>query len=141
MRKRKLIVVAVVACVLLVGGIAGGAILAADDSPGESQIIPRPLALLERACAIYQEQTGVAIDQEQLKDALKQARQEMREEALENWLQKLVDNGRITQEEADQLLEWWQSRPDIDVPLPEPGGQMNRVGMMWGRGPQPPDAP
>ena len=141
MHRRKLIVVAVVACVLLIGGIAGGAILAADDSPTESQIIPRPLALLERACAIYQEQTGVAIDQAQLEDALKQARQEMREEALENWLQKLVDNGGITQEEADQLLEWWQSRPAIDLPLPGPGGQMNRIGMMWGRGPQPPDAP
>jgi hypothetical protein len=106
-----------------------------------AKIIPRPLALLERACAIYQEQTGVAIDAEQLRDALNQAQREMHLEALKDRLEALVEEGRITQEEADQYLEWWQSRPDIDVPLPGPGGQMNRGGLMAGRGPQPPGAP
>jgi hypothetical protein len=41
----------------------------------------------------------------------------MQYEALKSWLQDLVDKGKITQEEADQYLEWWQSRPDIELPL------------------------
>ena len=121
MLKRKWFVPVVVS-ILLIGGITGGVVAAASDSSisAEEQIeaANRYQLLLDRACAIYEEETGVAIDQEQLKDALKQARQEMRQEALENWLQKLVDDGEITQEEADQLLEWWQSRPDVQLPLP-----------------------
>jgi hypothetical protein len=138
MRKRKWFVPVVVASILLIGGITGGVVAAASDSSidAEDQIeaANRYQVLLDRACAIYEEETGVAIDAEQLKDALKQARQEMREEALENWLQKLVDNGDITQEEADQLLEWWQSRPDVQLPLPRLGGSALGGGTMWGRG-------
>jgi LPS O-antigen subunit length determinant protein (WzzB/FepE family) len=40
-------------------------------------------------------------------------RQERMNEALDNYLQKLVDEGKITQEEADQYKAWWESRPDI----------------------------
>jgi len=121
MRKRKWFIPVLVLSILLIGGIAGGLIAAADDSSSntesQSQTTDRYQALLDRTCAIYEEQTGVAIDSEQLKDALKQARGEMRDEALEKWLQNLVDNGKITQEEADQYLEWWQSRPDVELPL------------------------
>jgi hypothetical protein len=35
------------------------------------------------------------------------------QEALDNYLQKLVDDGKITQEEANQFKTWWESRPDI----------------------------
>jgi uncharacterized membrane protein len=126
MRKRKWFIPVVVMSVLLIGGIAGGVIAAADDSSSntedQSQIADRHQVLLDRACVIYEEQTGVAIDSEQLKDALDQARSELREEALESRLQNLVDEGEITQEEADQYLEWWQSRPDIELPLPGLGG-------------------
>lgn len=152
MRKRKWFIPVVVVSVLLIGGIAGGLIAAADDSSSntedQSQTADRYQALLDRTCAIYEEQTGVAIDSEQLKDALKQARGEMRDEALESRLQDLVDNGKITQEEADQYLEWWQSRPDVELPLPGLGGHGPGGGMMQGRGFQPlgdlcpvPDAP
>jgi polyhydroxyalkanoate synthesis regulator phasin len=120
------------------GHMAGRPIAAADDSVGdtEDQTAPsdRYQALLDRACAIYEEKTGVAVDSEQLRDALDQAQGELQEEALETRLQKLVDEGKITQEEADQYLEWWQSRPDIEVPLPGLGGPGPGGGMMRGRG-------
>jgi flagellar basal body-associated protein FliL len=35
------------------------------------------------------------------------------QEALDNYLQHLIDNGTITQEEANQFNTWWESRPDI----------------------------
>jgi len=138
MWKRKWFIPVVVVCILLIGGIVGGVIAAADDSASdtEDQTAPsdRYQVLLDRACAIYQESTGVAIDSEQLKDALDQAQGELRDEALETRLQKLVDEGQMTQEEADQYLEWWQSRPDIEAPLPGLGGPGPGGGMMWGRG-------
>jgi uncharacterized membrane protein len=122
MWKRKWFIPVVVVSVLLIGGIVGGVVVAGSDNTtnteDQSQAASRCQALLDRVCAIYEEKTGVAIDSEQLKDALKQARSEMRDEALENWLQNLVDEGKIAQEEADELLEWWRSRPDVQLPLP-----------------------
>ena len=140
MRKRKWFVPVLVASVLLIGGITGGLVVAANNSSSnttagnQTQGADRYQALLDRACAIYEEKTGVAIDSEQLKDALDQAQGELREEALETRIQKLVDEGKITQEEANQYLEWWQSRPDIEVPLPGLGGPGPGGGMMQGRG-------
>jgi polyhydroxyalkanoate synthesis regulator phasin len=120
------------------GHMAGRLIGAADDSASgtEDQTAPsdRYQALLDRACAIYQESTGVAIDSEQLRGALDQARSEIQNEALETRLQNLVDEGQMTQEEADQYLEWWQSRPDIQLPLPGLGGPGPGGGMMQARG-------
>jgi polyhydroxyalkanoate synthesis regulator phasin len=120
------------------GHMVGRPIAATDDSASgtEDQTAPSDpyQALLDRACAIYQESTGMAIDSEQLRDALDQAQGELQEEALETRLQKLVDDGQITQEEGDQYLEWWQSRPDIEVPLPGLGGPGHGGGMMHARG-------
>jgi hypothetical protein len=138
MWKRKWFIPVVVVSVLLIGGIVGGVIVAGSDSSSniedQSQITDRYQALLDRVCAIYEENTGVAIDPEQLKGALEQARSEIREEALESLLQNLVNEDKITQGEADQYLEWWQSRPDIELPLPGLGGPGPGGGMMWGRG-------
>jgi hypothetical protein len=138
MRKRKWFIPVVVVSVLLIGGITGGLVTAASDSSSnteaQNQATDRYQALLDRACAIYEEEMGVAIDSGQLKDALDQAQGELQEEALESRLQNLVDDGQMTQEEADQYLEWWQSRPDIELPLPGLGGHGPGGGMMWGRG-------
>ena len=108
-RSKKFIVIAL-AAVLLVGSITG-VVLAqnGDDSQPEA----RHEALLERVCEIYQENTGVAVNPQELKDAFAQAQSEMLEEALGSRLQYLVEQGKITQGEADQYLEWWQSKPDV----------------------------
>jgi uncharacterized membrane protein len=139
MKKRKWFIPVVVVTVLLIGGVTGGLVVAANNSSSnttagnQTQATDQYQALLDRVCAIYEENTGVAIDSGQLKDALEQARSEMRDEALQNWLQNLVDKGKITQEEADQYLTWWQSRPDIELPLPGLGGHGHGGGMMGGR--------
>jgi hypothetical protein len=137
MRKRKWFIPIMLLSILLIGGITGGVVAAASDNSSntedQSQAADRYQALLDRACAIYEEETGVAIDSGQLKEALDQARSEIQNEALESRLQNLVDEGKMTQEEADQYLEWWQSRPDIELPLPGLGGHGHGDGMMWGR--------
>jgi len=122
MRKRKWFVpVMVILSVLLIGGVTGGIVAASNGSSSaedQTQLTDKYQVLLDRVCAIYEDNTGVAIDLEQLKHALKQARSEIRDEALENWLWDLVDEGKMTQEEVDQYLEWWRSRPDVGLPLP-----------------------
>ena len=146
MRKHKWFIPVLVA-VLLIGGITGGLVVAANNSSSnttaenQTQAINRFQVLLDRVCAIYEEKTGVAIDSGQLKAALEQARSEMLDEAVKSWLQKIVDKGRITQKEADQLLEWWQSRPNIKLQLPGLGRPGHGGGMMWGRGFEPQGRP
>ncbi len=130
-RKKKLIAIAVLAAVMLAGTI-GGVVLAADNGD-DSEPEAKYEALLDRVCEIYQENTGVAIDQEALKDAFAQAQSEMQTEALETWLQSLVEEGEITRAQADDYLEWWQARPDVPAEFGF-GGRGGFHGMSGPRG-------
>ena len=115
-RSKKFILITLTVAAILGASIAGIAVAQTENGNGqECQPGARQGALLDRVCEIYQENTGVAIDQGEMKDAFAQAREEMRTEALQNRLQNLVSEGRITQEEADQYQEWLQSRPDVPV--------------------------
>lgn len=102
-RSKKSILIVLLAALLLVGG-ATGIVLAQTENGDESQ----PKTLLDRVAEILN------IDQQELKDAFAQAQSEMRDEALDNYLQKLVDAGKITQEEAAQYKAWLQERPDME---------------------------
>ena len=113
-RRKKFIVAMVLATVVLVG-VMGGTFLAQNVSEGEIRLQAQHTALLDRVCDIYKENTGTTIDSQQLKDAFVQARSEMREEAMQNRLQYLIDQGTITQDEADQYKEWLESRPDVPL--------------------------
>src|SRR4030043_1437598 len=109
-RSKKFVLVTILATVGLVGSITGVVLAQNGD---DSQPKAGPEALLERVSEIYEENTGVAIDSQKLKEAFAQAQSEIRGEAVKNRLQSLVDEGKLTQEQADQYLEWWQSKPDV----------------------------
>jgi hypothetical protein len=72
----------------------------------------------------------LGMDEDTVATAMKEARQEMMDEALAERLQEAVEEGRITQEQADQISEWMKSRPEaLDElggfgPRGERGGQM-----------------
>jgi hypothetical protein len=125
-RSKKFIIIAVLAAVIITGSISG-VVLAADNGDNNQPGADNG-ALLDRVCAIYEQNTGTAIDAQALKEAFVQAQDEMRTEALDNFLQKLVDEGKITQEEADQYQAWLEARPKLDIPiLPGlAGGGMHR---------------
>ena len=110
-RSKKLIIGAVLAAVIVAGSI-GGVVVAADNGD-DSQPEAKYEALLNRVCEIYQEKTGVAIDSQVLKDSFDQAQNELRIDALKNHLQNLVEQDKITQQQADDYLEWQQARPDV----------------------------
>jgi hypothetical protein len=90
-------------------------------------IIPRDAVLSKVA-----EMLGITV--EQLTEATEQAREELRAEAQERIrerneerLHNAVENGVITEDEANQIREWWESRPaalDKLRPLDPPGGRM-----------------
>jgi len=112
LRSKKFIVVAVLAAVVLVGSI-GGVALAQTEDGDDSLPEARYGALLDRVCEIYEDNTGAAINPQDLDDAFAQARNEMREAVRNSHLRNLVEEGTITQEQADEFSEWQQSRPDM----------------------------
>jgi len=98
-RSKKFILIAVLATLVLVGSI-GGIVYTQTASANEGS----GKTLLAKVAAI------LGIDQQKLEDAFNQARSEMKDEAL----QKLVDEGKITQEQIDQYKAWLQSKPDLE---------------------------
>jgi hypothetical protein len=63
----------------------------------------------------------LGLDEETVATAMDEARDEMRLEALQERLQEAVEEGTITQDEADQILQWEQSRPEALDKLGGPG--------------------
>ena len=97
--RRRIILIPLGIAVLLAGSIAG--IAFAQDSTDSSGN-----TLFARVATI------LGIDQTKLEDAFAQAQKEMRNEALTDYLDKLVEEGKITRAEADQYRGWWDSKPD-----------------------------
>lgn len=120
-RSKKFIIITLTVAAVLGASIAGVAV-AQTENEDACQPKDRQGAMLNRVCEIYEENTGDAVDPQGLRDAFAQARSEMREEALQNRLQHMVENGRITQDEADQYKEWMQSMPDVPVKFGFKGG-------------------
>jgi hypothetical protein len=110
LKKKPLIITLIVIAATV--GITTGLVFAQDENEDANQ----PESILERVCEIYEANTGVAIEPEALKDAFVEANQEMMAEAMESRLDKLVEEGVITQEEADQFKEWWEAKPDVSLP-------------------------
>lgn len=101
---KKLVMVGVIAAVVLVAGTIGGVALA---QTGSTTTGGSGNTLLARVATI------LGIDQQKLQDAFTQAEKDMRQEALDNRLKGLVDQGKITQAQADQYKAWLDSKPDM----------------------------
>ena len=139
-KRMKVFVSVLVAVVLLtVGGVAtvmaDGGSTATDNETGRNGFQARVAEIL-------------GIPQEDLIDAFEQARQEMREEAFYGKLDKAVEEGLLTQEEADEIQEWWEQKPEAldqgqlrraSCFMGQYGGQLsgNRLGVRAQRSPQP----
>ncbi len=104
--KRMKVLVSVLAAVVLL--TAGGATaVMADDGSVPTSNTANTTGLLPRVAEILD------IPQEDLVNAFNQARREMREEACIRYLDKAVEKGRITEEEADEIREWRAQRPEV----------------------------
>ena len=88
---------------ILTAGIMGGTVLAhtsGDDGGSPIQ------SLASRVADI------LGLDEADVQGALEQARTEMRSDILQHRLDYQVEQGLITQEQADEYLEWYQARPE-----------------------------
>jgi hypothetical protein len=108
---KKLIIIAVSVAVLLMGSIAGVVLAAGNDNSNQSNAQGEDL--LAKVCTIYQQNTGNTIDETALKTAFTQAENEAQLAREQARLKDLVTQGKITQDQADQYLKWWQSRPNV----------------------------
>jgi hypothetical protein len=133
-KNKKVLLGAVLVAVLLIGSV-GGVVFAADNNDDDGGSI-HPDSHFDRVCELYQEKTGVALDVDALKESLSEARSEMRENVperlekaprmrgedtdsgdrvpmtMQDRLQNMVERGTITQEQADEYQQWWDSKPD-----------------------------
>jgi ABC-type glycerol-3-phosphate transport system substrate-binding protein len=132
-KNKKVVLLAALAVAVLIGTIAAGVTFAQSESGNKTQTNTRYEALLNKVATIYQQNTGVTIDPQQLETAFTQAQNEMQNEALQTWLQNLVTQGKITQAQSDQYLQWWQARPNTPL-LELPRGGPRGGDMMWSRG-------
>jgi hypothetical protein len=130
-RKKKFVIIALlVASMILAASISGIALAqtgSSDNTTPEKTLMARVATIL-------------GIDQQKVEDAFAQAQSEMQDEAMNNWLISLVDEGKITQQQADQYKQWWQSKPDMPagIGLPGPGGFPGMHGFGDGSPPSPP---
>jgi len=59
----------------------------------------------------------LGISEEALKDAMQSVRREMQDEKVAEILKRMVEAGKLTQEQGDEYLEWRKSRPEGPLPL------------------------
>jgi hypothetical protein len=154
-RKKKFIIGMILAVVVLAGSIGGVALAQAED---EDTTPPEPHcgALLEKVCDIYNANPDRPgdIDCDLLTAAFAQAREELRpecpapgtlpeggkidREAMEEHLQTLYDEGKITQEQYENMKARLEAMPD-DMPMFGFRGHIGFRGFGGPCGPCPPE--
>ena len=133
-RSRKFILIGLLVVVVLAGSI-GGVVLAYTENGDDSPPGARHGAMLDRVCEIYEENTGVAIDPQKLENAFTQAGDEIMAEARDNFRQRLIAEGRVTQEQFEEFDAWMESKPDTQFPFgPRSRGGMKSFGGFGGLG-------
>jgi hypothetical protein len=103
--KKKFLIIGVLCVVVLAGVLGGFAIANADD------INTKQTTFMDKVAEIYQKDTGNALDAQALQKAFTEAGAALKTDAMNQFLQKLVDNGKITQEQADAWKAWMDARP------------------------------
>ncbi|MDP6453268.1 MAG: hypothetical protein QF898_08175 [SAR202 cluster bacterium] len=100
--KRRWVFLTATVAVLALGALMTGAAFAQEaDNDGKSGVGK----LGARVAQI------LGLDETEVNDAIKQARTELQNEATQERLEKMVEAGKITQEQADEYLAWFESRP------------------------------
>ena len=103
-------ILAVILAGLMVVGIGGGVILAHGGVKGVGGFgrgAGDGESLTERVAEI------LGVEESALEDALTQAKRAMANDAVRARMDAMVEKDLITQEEADEYVEWFESRPEF----------------------------
>ncbi len=111
MSKRKITLLAL--AVIMAVGLTGGIVWA---QTGGSTPVPTPeaTATTQTTGKTFVARVAEILDLEEstVQDAFTQAKREQMDEAYKGRLDRMVEGGRLTQEEADDQYSWFQDRPD-----------------------------
>jgi hypothetical protein len=121
-KKRKILIISVLAAVVILTiGLIGGAAYAKSSTSATTSPANPQMVLADKVASI------LGLDASTVEAAFTQAEKEIRSEALDSQLQKLVEAGKINQDQATQYKNWLESKPDINIPDLE-GGIMGSGG-------------
>lgn len=101
MKKRWLFLPATIA-ILALGALMTGAAFAQEASQDDQSSVGR---LASRVAQI------LGLGEDEVSDAIKQARTELRIEAAQAKLDAMVEAGTMTQEQADEYIAWIEAQP------------------------------
>ena len=110
MRKRTIAIL--VAAGLLALGLTVGVVMAQDGGNGGSGASSTPtpasagVTFADRVAAI------LGLESDTVREAFAEVRRDQEDEAYKSRLDRMVEAGRLTQEEADSRYSWFQDRPD-----------------------------
>ncbi len=113
MWRSKKFILTVLLTVVVLGGILGGYAVAKANDEDATPPQAGELNFLDKVVEIYEKNTGVTINSEELQKAFNEVRAELRIQAREQMRQRLIDEGLVTQEQLDELEQWLESRPDF----------------------------
>ncbi len=126
MKKRLIIISSVVSAVIVLMGLVGGTVFAATPTTPATGTAVNPQSVFAAKVAGLLGKT-----QAEVEAAFTQAQKEMKADAQAKMLAKLVADGKMTQEQANQYKTWLDSKPNV----PGLAGPQGSRGGMMGRGP------
>ena len=108
--RRKWLVIPALAALLLAGAIAGTA-FAQGESDDDSSSVSRFVEILADKLDIGEEELQTAL--EETKEELQAERKAAWKQQLRDKLAAMVEEGKITQEQADEYLDWYLNPPEL----------------------------
>ena len=108
--RRKWLIIPALAALLLTGAIAGTA-FAQSESDDDSSSVSRFVEILAEKLGIDEDQVQTAV--EETKAELQAERKAAWEQQLRDKLAAMVEEGKITQAQADEYLDWYLNPPEL----------------------------
>ena len=117
-KKVKVLISVLVTIVLLTMG--GAATVMAQEEPVEEEPVPEePIELELELAPCFETKALLAkvaellgMTPEELIDIFKEAQQELKDEAFIKYVEKAAKEGIISPEEAEEIIKWWEDRPE-----------------------------
>lgn len=130
MSTRLKIILVVISAVLVVSLIVGGVVVFANTTTTTTTTNSTTTTTKNPFLTALAKKLGISVDQ--LTQDIQEARSEVQSQALKDRLQKLVDAGKLTQQQMDDYLNWWNSRPQL--PSGVLGSNLSGLGNSFGSG-------
>ena len=111
MKKRLLVTALVLGAIVM--GVFGGVVVA--QGKDRQQTEGKPHRLTVRMAEI------LGLEHGRVEQAFNQALGELRDERASSYLSRLVETGKITQEQAEEKLEWLKANPDVKAGFQKKG--------------------